>query len=205
METNWVHEATPERESWMTPIRNYLERGTLPERRSEKRQVLWKISRFVIQDGILYIRGFSVPLLRCIAHDEIKRMLHEVHEEECGDHTGGQALVKKIFRYGYYRPTVNRDASMLRVVISAKNMPEFREHSNGRSIVVCHMEYWHNKVLPLAKGDAKYAIVAVDYFTKWAKAEPLATITTKKIINFIVRNIVCLFGLPRAIATDSGA
>lgn len=67
------------------------------------------------------------------------------------------------------------------------------------------MEYWHNKVLPLAKGDAKYAIVAVDYFTKWAKAEPLATITTKKIINFIVRNIVCLFGLPRAIATDSGA
>ena len=59
--------------------------------------------------------------------------------------------------------------------------------------------------LPLAKGGAKYAIVAVDYFTKWAEAEPLATITTKKVINFIVRNNICRFGLPHSIITDNGA
>ena len=50
----------------------------------------------------------------------------------------------------------------------------------------------------------KYAIVAVDYFTKWAEAEPLVTITTKKVINFVVRNIICRFGLPRTIITDNG-
>ena len=58
--------------------------------------------------------------------------------------------------------------------------------------------------LPLARGGAKYAIVAVDYFTKWAEAEPLATITTKKVINFVVRNIICRFGLPHTIITDNG-
>ena len=58
--------------------------------------------------------------------------------------------------------------------------------------------------LPLSKGGAKYAIIAVDYFTKWAEAEPLATITTKKVINFVVRNIICRFGLPRTIITDNG-
>ena len=58
--------------------------------------------------------------------------------------------------------------------------------------------------LPLAKGGAKYAIVAVDYFTKWAEAEALATITTKKVINFVVRNIICRFGLPHTIITDNG-
>lgn len=40
-------------------------------------------------------KGFSVTLLQCIAHDEIKRVLKEVHEGECGDHNGGQALAKK--------------------------------------------------------------------------------------------------------------
>ena len=58
--------------------------------------------------------------------------------------------------------------------------------------------------LPLAKGGAKYAIVVVDYFTKLAEAEPLATITTKKVINFVVRNIICRFGLPHTIITDNG-
>jgi transposase InsO family protein len=46
--------------------------------------------------------------------------------------------------------------------------------------------------------------VAVDYFTKWVEAEPLATITTKKAINFIWKNIISRFGLPRVIITDRG-
>ncbi|XP_074326646.1 uncharacterized protein LOC141664586 [Apium graveolens] len=35
--------------------------------------------------------------------------------------------------------------------------------------------------LPKGKGGVKYAVVAVDYFTKWAEAEPLATITAAKL------------------------
>ena len=58
--------------------------------------------------------------------------------------------------------------------------------------------------LPISIGGAKYAIVAVDYFTKWAEAEPQATITTKKVINFVVRNIIYRFGVPRTIITDNG-
>lgn len=50
----------------------------------------------------------------------------------------------------------------------------------------------------------KYAIVAVDCFAKWAEAVLLATITTKKAINFVVWNIRCRFGVPQAIVTDNG-
>ena len=57
----------------------------------------------------------------------------------------------------------------------------------------------------MGKGRMQYAIVAVDYFTKWAEAEPLATITTKKVINFVVRNIITRFGLPRILITDNGS
>ena len=33
--------------------------------------------------------------------------------------------------------------------------------------------------LPKAKGGVKYAVGAVDYFTKWEEAVPLATIISK--------------------------
>ena len=58
--------------------------------------------------------------------------------------------------------------------------------------------------LPIGKGGVKYAVVAVDYFTKWAKAEPLATKTTKKVLDFVIKNIVCRYGLPRKIVSDNG-
>ena len=57
--------------------------------------------------------------------------------------------------------------------------------------------------LPTGKGGIKYAVVVVDYFTKWAKAEQLATITTKKVLDFDVKNIVCRYGLSRKIVSDN--
>ena len=50
--------------------------------------------------------------------------------------------------------------------------------------------------LPNGKGQCKFIIVAVDYFTKWAEAESLDTITEQKIRNFVWRNIICRFGIP---------
>ena len=47
-------------------------------------------------------------------------------------------------------------------------------------------------------------MVAIDYFTKWAEAEPLATITSKRVLNFVVKNIIYRFGLPKKIVSDNG-
>ena len=44
----------------------------------------------------------------------------------------------------------------------------------------------------------------MDYFTKWAEAEPLATITEQKVRNFVWHSIICRFGIPRALVSDNG-
>lgn len=59
-------------------------------------------------------------------------------------------------------------------------------------------------LLPQGKGQTKFVVVVVDYFTKWAETEALATITKKNVTNFIWRNIVCRFGVPIIIITDNG-
>ncbi|GKC33971.1 reverse transcriptase domain-containing protein [Tanacetum coccineum] len=53
-------------------------------------------------------------------------------------------------------------------------------------------------------GKLKFIIVAIDYFTKWIEAKPLAKTTGKEVKNFVWQNIVCRFGLPRVIVTDNG-
>ena len=42
------------------------------------------------------------------------------------------------------------------------------------------------------------------YFTKWVKAEPLATITEKKLRGFAWKVIICRFGIPRVFISDNG-
>ena len=56
----------------------------------------------------------------------------------------------------------------------------------------------------MAKGQVKFAVIAIDYFTKWAKAEPLATIIEKKMEIFVVRNILSRFSIPRVLVSDNG-
>ena len=96
--------AAIEEETWMTPIRKFLQDGTLPSERNEVRKILRKASRYTIQEGILYRRGFSNPLLRCVAGREAKEILSNIHQGSCGDHTGGQTLAKKILRYDISGP-----------------------------------------------------------------------------------------------------
>ena len=107
MDVDWIMNVSQEQESWMTPILDYLLRGSLPENSRERQKLLRKASRYIVQDDQLYRRGFSMPLLRCVTKDEAKTILAEVHGGECGDHTGGQTLAKKILRYGYFWPEIN--------------------------------------------------------------------------------------------------
>jgi hypothetical protein len=58
--------------------------------------------------------------------------------------------------------------------------------------------------MPPRKGNRKFVVVAVDYFTKWAEVEALATITTENVIKFLWKSIVYRFGIPYAIVTDNG-
>ena len=50
----------------------------------------------------------------------------------------------------------------------------------------------------------KFLVVGIDYFTKWVKAEALATITEKNICSFVWRNIICRYRIPRVLVSNNG-
>ncbi|XP_074377568.1 uncharacterized protein LOC141719086 [Apium graveolens] len=57
---------------------------------------------------------------------------------------------------------------------------------------------------PIASGQRKFIVVAIDYFTKLIEAKALAKITTKKIAQFFWENVICRYGIPRILVTDNG-
>jgi len=60
-----------------------LRDGTLSQDPKEP-DFIKKLSKwFLLYDGLLYKRAFSLPLLRCIDLEEGKRILKETHEGEC--------------------------------------------------------------------------------------------------------------------------
>ena len=58
--------------------------------------------------------------------------------------------------------------------------------------------------LPLGKRQVRFLLVAIDYFTEWVEAEALAMITEAKVQNFVWKNIVCKFEIPKTIISDNG-
>ena len=88
--------------SWIDPIQKYLVKGILPEDPTEAKKLRWKALQYVILDGHLYKRSFSLPLLKCLRPSEADFALWEVHEGMCGNHLGGKSLAYKILRQGYY-------------------------------------------------------------------------------------------------------
>jgi hypothetical protein len=57
--------------------------------------------------------------------------------------------------------------------------------------------------LPPAQGNMQYVVVPVEYFSKWIEAKSLATITSATVQKFFWQNIVCRFGVPKAITVDN--
>ncbi|XP_076910823.1 uncharacterized protein LOC143568588 [Bidens hawaiensis] len=49
-----------------------------------------------------------------------------------------------------------------------------------------------------------YLARAIDYFTKWVEAKPMATVNAASVKKFIWEFIICLFGLPMNLVNDNG-
>ena len=65
------------------------------------------------------------------------------------------------------------------------------------------MGYGHRRAT-IALAQKKLLLVATNYFSKWIEAEDFASIKDKEVVQFIGKNIVCMFGILQLIVTDNG-
>ncbi|XP_024021322.1 uncharacterized protein LOC112091560 [Morus notabilis] len=190
-------------EGWMTPLIQYLTNEKLPSDKDEARRIRYRVARYLLYDGLLYRRGYSTPLQRCINDGEAQKVLQEIHEGVCGNHTGGQSLALKVLRQGYYWRTLKKDAFQY-----ARHCDKCQKYTiipiappENLTPILSPWPFtkWGVDLigpLHLTPRGFKFAIVVVDYYTKWAEAKALTTTTEAICTNFMWNNIVCRFGVP---------
>ncbi|GKF81847.1 reverse transcriptase domain-containing protein [Tanacetum coccineum] len=146
-------------------------------------------------DTLSKITSTSFPL-------QANYVLREIHEGSCSMHAGTQSVVVKALRIGYYWPTMHDDT---RKLIQAcqdcqvhKPVPRNPQQKLSPVTSLWPFYKWGIDIagpFPEGPGKVKFLIVAIDYFTKWIEAKPVATITESQIKKFMWDNIVCRFGL----------
>ncbi|XP_034202328.1 uncharacterized protein LOC117617156 [Prunus dulcis] len=161
-------------DTWMSPIYLYLTKGTLPEDKAQARKLRYRSARYTVINDVLYKRGYTTPYLKCLTAEQGEDILREIHSGVCGDHSGSRSLAYKVFRQGYFWPTMHQDANTL-VKRCDKcqrfgNVPHIPAEPLTPIVSPWPFAQWGLDLIgpmPQGKGQAKYAVVAVDYFTKW--------------------------------------
>ncbi|CAL2267230.1 unnamed protein product [Prunus armeniaca] len=97
----------------MSPIYAFLTNGTLPTNKSQAWKLRYRSARYMVIDDVLYKRGYTTSYLKCLTKEQGDYVLREVHSGVCGDHSGSRSLEHKVFRHGYFWPTLHQDANVL--------------------------------------------------------------------------------------------
>ncbi|RDY11149.1 Gypsy retrotransposon integrase-like protein 1, partial [Mucuna pruriens] len=199
------------RETWIDPIIEYLKNEKLPDDSADSLRIRKEAPKYTLVEQHLYRRGFSYPLLRCVDNDEALYVIQEVHEGICGTRIRGRALAGKIARAGYYWLTLKTDCmDYVKKCDKCQRFADVHQAPPEQLHVMASpwpFHKWGIDILgpfPMAPGQVKFLMVAVDYFTKWIEAEPMATITAKRVKRFVWKKIVCRFGFPTEIVSDNG-
>ena len=133
-------------------------------------------------------------------------MLAELHEGICGYHPGGRTLAHRAHTQGYYWSTMKSDAVgyLCKCDRCQRQAPILRSPAQDLMSISSPWPFaqWGIDIVgPLSTAPAQkmLLLVATDYFSKWIEAEVFASIKNKEVIQFIWKNIVCRFGIPRTI------
>nr|GEX25777.1 hypothetical protein [Tanacetum cinerariifolium] len=148
--------------TWMNPIYKYPTEEILPEEKKKERAIRRKAD---------YV-------------------LREIYEGSCSMHAGPRSMVVKALRSGYYWPTMHTDArKLIRECISCqvhRLMPRNPQQNLTPITSPWPFYKWGIDIAkPFSEGPrkVKFMITAIDYFTKWIKAKPMATITGAHVKN----------------------
>ncbi|GJT60139.1 reverse transcriptase domain-containing protein [Tanacetum coccineum] len=172
---------------------NHLTKEILVETLDTPSMDCGEINAIVEEEG----ENWMSPIIRCLEEGPLQAnyVIREIHMGACSMHMKPRSVVAKAIRQGYYWPTMHRDArEEIRKCDSCQihaPVPKMPKTLMTSIMAPWPFYQWGMDVLgplPEAPGKVKYVIVAIDYFTKWIEAKPLAR-TTGKEINTAVAHL----------------
>jgi ribonuclease HI len=196
---------------WRTPFLEYFIEGILPQTGREAARIKKLSTRYFVESGILFRKGFHGDPLRCLSLSESQTVMKETHSGECGEHQGKKRLYQLLLTLGYYWLTMKRDMVDFVKACHTCQMQANLIHTHPTNLQNMATPWpFHTWGLDLIgpinppSGGYIWILVATKYFTKWVEAIPLRKATGTAVANFIREHIITRFGIPHKIISDNG-
>ncbi|GJW23674.1 reverse transcriptase domain-containing protein [Tanacetum coccineum] len=146
---------------------------------------------------------------RCVAGSETLKILAHCHSGSTGGHHSANVTAKKVYEAEFYWPSVFKDANEYVRRCDACQISgniSSRNKMSQNNIYVCEVfDVWGIDFIgpfPQSRGN-KYILVAIDYVSKWVKAQALPTNDARVMVKFL-RSLFARFGVPKALISDRG-
>ena len=193
------------------PIFRYLEDDVLPTDERQARKLVLEKPNFEILDGVLCYRNPAIPDGWRIAVPQDLRsiLMKENHEGRFAGHFAERKLYCTLrARYWWQgmRADVRRFCRSCLVCVSRKG-PGRAKHPKLQPIPVggpFHMVGVDVLQLPLSHNGHQYAIVFMDYLTKWPEVFAAEDQTAETIARLLVEHVISRHGVPEYLLSDRG-
>jgi len=196
-------------DNWTTPHIQHLKTCNLPP--NTDKGWLAKAARYMMIGDELYKQGYGQPLLKYITREQAEYILREIHEGICGYHSSARTMTSRILRVGYFWATMEGDcqAFVKKCILCQKHSHLIHQKQEQLHSILSPWPFakWGMDILgpfTLGKGQVKFIIVGIDYFTKWIEVKPLATIITQQVQQFVWKDIICRYKVSHTIITNNG-
>ena len=192
----------------LAAIITYLETGILPPEEGPARTLVLSSSQYVLEDDVLY-KVESDSTLRVIPpKDQRERLFSEAHSGVFGAHLSDVKVHSELRRH-YWWNGMRRDITQWTrgCLVCSSHSPSRAVHApltpipvNGPfdRIGVDVIQF------PRSHLGNQYAVVFMDYLTKWPEVYPTPDQSAATIANLLVREIVSRHGVPSELLSDRG-
>ncbi|XP_059670865.1 uncharacterized protein LOC132316401 [Cornus florida] len=182
----------PRQPCWIDPLEAYLKHGVLPDQKSEARKLRITAAKYTIINNQLYRKSFSGPYLKCLSPTEALVVLRQIHDGDCGNHSGGRSLAHKVLTQGYFWSYLSRNTEEY-----TRRCDKCQRHGPMKHQPVEDLHAMANPwpfaqwgidmvgPLPKTVEQKEYVLLDTDYFTKWVEAEAYSSVTHEKVKSFL--------------------
>ena len=98
--------------TWYADYVNYHASNILPPNYDyhQRKKFFLELKYYFWEDPILYRRGADQVIRRCIPEDEMEMIFEQCHASPYGGHFGATKTVAKVLQFGFFWPTLFKDA-----------------------------------------------------------------------------------------------
>ena len=190
-------------------IIEYLDSGALPADKASGREIVLSSSQYTLLDGVLYHVEKDKTLRIVPSASAREKLFHSMHDGKFGGHLRDAKVHGQLSRH-YWWPGMRRDIRewcLTCIRCATRNVGRQTRPFLTPIPVAGPFDRVGMDIIqfPRSKQGNRYALVFVDYLTKWPEVFAISDQSAITVARVFVKEIVCRHGVPGALLSDRGA